>query len=143
VTNAPTGTVFKDRGRTGETVLATRWSRPYRDADSMGAGLELQNGERIFSGNYIHARRRNGESVHRKLWLHPDAFQRHRPIVNIVGMAQRDYRKQPLNSAVPGYGFRSFNGTGKHGAVCDAVEPRRLPISLTLRGFKPDRDPAE
>ena len=58
----------------------------------------------------------------RELRMRPDALQRHNTIVqhrrNRRGGNDRERAARQRSSR---YGFRSFNGTGKHGAVCDAL----------------------
>ena len=122
--NAPPGAVFKDRRRTGEIVLANSPGRdPIVTRILWLRGRESQNANAFASG-HLHSRHTGGTADRKasELRMYSNALNRHRPIVqhrwNWRGGHDRGRAARQRSSR---YGFRSFNGTGKHGAVCDAL----------------------
>ena len=122
--NAPPGTVFKSRRRTGEIVLANSPGRdPIVTRILWLRGLRSAKCERIWSG-HLHSRHTGGTADRNasELRMYSNALNRHRPIVQHRWSWRGGHdRERAARQRSSRYGFRSFNGTGKHGAVCDAL----------------------
>jgi lipoprotein-anchoring transpeptidase ErfK/SrfK len=122
--NAPLGDVFKDRVRTGEVVAPNSPGRdPIVTRILWLRGREAQNANAFGRYIYIHG------TPEERLIGRPASYgcvrMRSTDIVqlyNIVGVgAAVTIVDAPLVSAVPGMVSGHSMGTGKNGAVCDAL----------------------
>ena len=122
--NAPSGAVFKSRRRTGEIVSANSPGRdPIVTRILWLRGRESQNANAFARDIYIHGTPGGTENRYAsELRMCSNALQRHSTIVQHRWSRRGgNDRERAARQRSSRYGFRSFNGTGKHGAVCDAV----------------------